>query len=219
MARANADLCGLTFGRLYVQSRASRRGERHTRYLCICKCGRKVEVPGDRLVSGVTKSCGCYRVEAPQYNFRKHPKEDERLYNVWCNMKARCTNPNVKEYRFYGGRGITVCSEWQNDFSTFSSWAKATGYDALAPKGICTLDRIDTNKNYTPDNCRWISQEEQARNTRACRFITYNGETMTLNQWSARLGMAPGAVSKRLRRGWTETEAVTIPANTSRFSN
>ena len=216
MARRNPDLTGMKFGRLQVISKVSAKGERHTKYLCRCECGSEKTIDGGHLTYGDIKSCGCYRVEVPQIRFRKHSKKDQRLYNVWCDMKARCNNPNIKEYQFYGGRGIRVCDEWVKDFSAFASWSKKSGYKPDAPRGECTIDRIDTNGNYSPDNCRWITQQEQGRNTRACRYISYGGETLTLSEWSRRLGMRDGAVSRRLRRGWTEIDAVTIPPDYSR---
>ena len=134
------------------------------RWLAQCDCGNQIVVNGFNLVAGSTKSCGCLSRDVKANQHRTHGKRNTRLYHVWSNMKYRCYNPNDKRYDRYGGRGITVCDEWRNDFQVFFDWAMANGYDENAPKGQCTIDRIDNSKGYSPDNCRWTDITTQNNN-------------------------------------------------------
>lgn len=139
-----------------------------------CDCGNEVIVKLKDIVSGRVKSCGCYRRKHTGDMRRKHGLKDKspRLYNVWVGMRDRCNNPNNNSYKNYGGRGITVCSEW-NDFKAFYDWAMANGYDENAKRGKCTIDRIDNNGNYEPSNCRWVDMHFQNTNTR--RYLERHG--------------------------------------------
>lgn len=169
-------LIGKRFGRLVVLDKVSQKGR--ATWLCACDCGEETVVSRTSLFSGKTKSCGCLERENRQavwsksHNGRalkcghRSRRYNERLYNVWNGIKSRCTNPNVKCYSAYGGRGITVCDEWRNDFTVFQKWAIENGYDENAPFGECTIDRIDVNGNYEPANCRWVSMEVQRLNKR-----------------------------------------------------
>ena len=157
------DLTGQKFGRLFVIKRNGSNDRKRALWLCQCECGNKVTVIGDLLRNGHVRSCGCLRPEIiTKHGYAKHSQVD-RLYRVWRAMKTRCNNPNRKEYKYYGGRGITICDEW-NNYETFREWALKNGYDENAEWGVYTLDRIDSNGNYEPSNCRWISIEEQQRN-------------------------------------------------------
>lgn len=152
------NLTGMRFGKLTVLRKVKNHGRR-TAWLCACDCGDKVEVVTDSLRSGNTKSCGCLHGET-------HGCSDDRLYNVWCTMKARCDNPNSEKYADYGGRGIKVCEEWHDSFTSFMKWAIENGYDYDAPRNACTIDRINVNGDYEPSNCRWADAKTQARNQR-----------------------------------------------------
>ena len=134
---------------------------------CICDCGNKKSVRRDHLINGKIISCGCwrkYKASIVTGNRLKHGKSRTRLYKVLRDMKTRCYNSNSPDYPRYGGRGITICKEWLSDFEKFEKWAIENGYDETAPKMQCTIDRIDNNKGYSPDNCRFISVAEQNRN-------------------------------------------------------
>lgn len=169
------DISGEVFGRLTVIKRSGTSPHGHTIWLCQCTCGNLVEVIKPDLKQGKTNSCGCLKTEWLQTDIKhqekagqgniKHGDSNTRLYAIWKSMRARCTNPNDKYYKDYGGRGITVIDTW-NNFIDFKTWALLTGYDNQAAFGVCTLDRINNNKGYQPDNCRWVSMEKQANNRR-----------------------------------------------------
>ena len=169
------DLSGQRFGRLKVIEQASVKATSGSQWVCRCDCGNIVTVARCSLISGHTKSCGCTRKQflSEKKPAQKHGGESvksknrrERLYIVWCGMKERCYNPNHNRYQTYGGRGITVCEEWRYDYSVFRDWAMANGYAPEAPRGACTIDRINVDGNYCPDNCRWVNMSVQAQNKR-----------------------------------------------------
>lgn len=138
-----------------------------------------------------------------------HGKRGTRLYTVWNNMRERCRNPQNREYVRYGGRGIKVCDEWKNDFRAFYDWAMSSGYDETAPRGKCTLDRIDNDGNYEPTNCRWATAKDQANNTRRTRFIEFNGERHSVTEWARRLGINQSTLSMRINKyGWSVEKAL-----------
>lgn len=127
---------------------------------------------------------------------RKHPPSQDRLYAVWCAMKERCNNTHNKRYPRYGGRGIRVCKEWSNDFSDFAKWAENNGYrDGL------TIDRMENDGNYCPENCRWVTTKQQNRNYSRNHMITYNGKTQCIADWADETGIKAVTILYRLGRG------------------
>ena len=138
---------------------------------------------------------------------------EARLYSVWCNMRKRCLSQSSKNYKQYGGRGITVCDEW-SDYDSFKIWAISNGYDLFAPNGKCTLDRIDNEKGYFPDNCRWITHSAQQRNKRNNNLISFNGETHCLSEWAEITGISRNTLNSRFRGGWPpETMLTATPTH------
>lgn len=127
-----------------------------------------------------------------------------KLYSSWKHMKERCYSPNCKDYKNYGGRGITVCDAWREDFLTFKNWAIANGY-----KPKLTIDRIDCNGNYEPSNCKWSTRREQNNNRRCLHYLTYKGETKTISEWSTITGIAVSTLYMRLSSyGWSIEKAL-----------
>ena len=132
-----------------------------------------------------------------------HGESKTKLYKVWAAMKDRCSNPASTTYKRYGGRGIKVCKQWQDSYKSFRDWAIDNGYS----EGL-TIERIDNDGNYSPENCRCATRKEQSNNMSRNRLITYNGKTKTAVQWSELIGVNAKTISTRLRRGWSETEAL-----------
>lgn len=156
--------------------------------LCRCYCGKLFETRIERLKNGSCKSCGCFR----KTKLLKHGMVKSRMYRIWARMKARCTNPKSKDFKWYGGKGIKVCDEW-NDFNSFYEWSIENGY-----KDDLTIDRIDNSKGYCPDNCRWVDMEKQHRNTTRVRLIEYNGIVKTIREWSEFFNIGYFCMKKRI---------------------
>lgn len=208
------DMTGKKVGRLTVIERVYDSNDRNAKWLCQCECGNYTVVHGTSLRSKYpTRSCGCLVREVSSENAKRrytHNASKTRLYQVWSDMKQRCNNKNVSEFKNYGQRGITVCDEW-HDFVPFKEWAEANGYDENAPHHQCTLDRIDVNGNYEPSNCRWISQKEQCNNTRRNVFVEVNGENLTISQWSEKLNIPVNTLRKRYSKGWRGEKFISPP--------
>lgn len=203
------DIAGMRFGRLVAVEPAR---EKSGYWVCSCDCGNTTIVRHDHLETGKTLSCGCYAREIASANGRqlltKHGWYGTSLYKRWIGMRYRCNNPNSSMWHLYGGRGIRVCDEWNNSFMAFKDWALANGYEETAPTGELTLDRIDTNGNYEPSNCRWISIFDQQSNRRNNRHVEYRGKQYTIAQLARKFNMYEQTLVKRLERGMTPEEAV-----------
>lgn len=199
------DAKGLRFGKLTVIERAedyvSPQGNRSTRWLCRCDCGNEIVTAWKTLKAGRAVSCGCAKKE----RFTVHSMYGTRLYKIHDHLIQRCCNPKDTAYVHYGERGITVCDDWK-DFMTFYDWAMANGY-----QDDLTIDRIDVNGNYSPENCRWVTMKEQLNNTRRNHYLTYGVETLTVSQWAERTGMKRSTIVARIAKGWSVEKVLTEP--------
>lgn len=164
-------------------------------YLFKCECGNVKSIRYFPVVKGSTVSCGCYaRKIIAEHMPIKHGGRGTRLYRIWKNMRTRCNNPNSPSYQYYGGKGIKICSEW-DDFAAFSEWAYSNGYSEEL-----TIDRKDFTKGYSPDNCRWVTRKEQSNNKTNNVFITQSGETHTMAEWCEIYGLPYGTIKSRWKR-------------------
>ena len=162
-------------------------------FRCKCECGNIGEVQLACLRNGHSTSCGCEQKKKASIANTKHGLEKHPLYNTWKNMKKRCNNPNASEYNNYGGRGICVCEDWSNNFQNFYDWAVNNGWSKEL-----TIDRIDTNGNYCPENCRWSTIEVQMNNMTKNHYIEYNENTYTLSTLAKYLDISYNIVRYRL---------------------
>lgn len=154
------NLTGQRFGRLVVIKEAGRSSDGRVRWLCKCDCGNYTSTPSTKtLRNGTCRSCGCIEKEKP--NKQTHGMSKTKLFNVWRGMKQRCEYPKHRSYSDYGGRGIKVCDEWYHDFQAFHDWAMVAGYQ----EGL-TIDRIDNDGDYEPNNCQWITLQENVSKRR-----------------------------------------------------
>lgn len=173
-------------------------------WACVCECGGFTSRNSGQLASAIRSkkrsNCGCV-ASNQKHNLTASAR---KLYMVWGAMKARCFRATCKDFKNYGGRGISICDAWRNDFADFYQWAMRTGYK----EGVSTIERIDVNGNYCPENCTWIVNERQALNTRKVIFLTANGKTQSLSDWASELGMRPNTIKTRLRLGWMVDDAL-----------
>lgn len=203
------DITGQKFGKVTVIDRDHQGRNSEWYWICRCDCGNITVVSGYRLRSGHTKSCGCLQEEQRRKGFNKtHGMTDTRIYYEWSNMKARCYNKNGNMYYAYGGRGISVCDEWRTSFVTFMEWALSHGYtDEM------TLDRIDVNGNYCPENCRWIPPRKQYLNRSDNHIVEAFGQKKTIKEWADETGLKYDTIERRINAyGWTPERAVSEPA-------
>lgn len=199
------DLSGHKFGRLIPIKRVENKGN-YAMWLCQCDCGNTMVTRATSLKNGHTQSCGCLHKERLRCANQKHGLYQHRIYSIYTHMIGRCYNKSEAGYESYGGRGVSVCDEWKNDFSEFAKWAFAHGYgDEL------TLDRIDVNGNYCPENCRWATYKEQANNTRKNHIIQYHGETFTMREFCDKYHFSYSLLNSRLFRGWDLEKAIETP--------
>jgi len=206
------DLTGQKFGRLTVIKYHGKNKHGQSIWICKCGCGCGEEriIPTYALRGGIWKSCGCLRKEKAAEHCRKdlstHNMCYSRLYSIWHGMKQRCLNTNDKNYPNYGGRRITVCDGWANEFEGFMNWALLSGYtDKL------TIDRKNNDGNYEPQNCRWATIKDQANNRRSSRIITYKGISHTASEWANSLCINYATFESRRYAGWTIDKIINTP--------
>ena len=197
------DLKGQTFGYLEVLEIAS---TIPTKWLCRCYCSNLHITTGQCLRNGTSTSCGCKTSELLSEAKKTHGLHDTPEHGVWAGMKQRCYNKNTDAYKNYGGRGITVCAEWKDDFAQF--------YTDMGkrPDDSYSIDRIDNDKGYTPENCRWVTRYEQNRNHRRNNWLTHNGETKCITDWAEEIGITQQAMQSRLSRMPLE-RALSLPGH------
>lgn len=169
------------------------------RWECVCSCGKITIAAAHKLVRGHTKSCGHLRVGVPP----THGGSSDREYGIWTGMRQRCSNPNVVQFNYYGGRGIRVCDRWNESYAAFLSDM------GPAPFANAQIDRIDNDGDYGPTNCRWVSPIENVNNRSTTTFITHEGQTKSLTEWAIQLGLPARLLRVRKQRRWSDAEIVT----------
>ena len=202
------DLTGEKFGRLTAIERVGSDKSKRAVWLCRCECGKTTTVDSYSLKSGNTKSCGCLNTDVRSKRMvemhTKHGESKTRLYNIWRSMLSRCMWENPYYYDRYGGRGISVCEKWM-EYEPFRDWALSNGYsDNLS------IDRIDVNGDYCPENCRWADRKVQGNNKRNNVYLEHNGEKKTIAQWADATGILPCTIWRRLKSGWSVEKALTV---------
>lgn len=201
------DLSGQKFGRWTVLYRSHpNKGNKKTYWHCRCECGKESDVDAYILKKGQSSSCGCWQKEVARISaeiarssLKCHHGSRTRLYHIWTGMKQRCYNKNHKYYMHYGGKNITVCDKWKNNFEEFRSWAYENGYDET-DKDL-SIDRIDNGKGYSPKNCRWIDKREQPKNRSTNHIVAINNETMIISECSRRYKIPISTIAFRERHG------------------
>jgi hypothetical protein len=196
---------GKKINRLEIISYYTVERNRQKYFVCKCDCGKELNVRVANIVNNPQKSCGCYK-----YNL-KNGFSRTRLYPIWKELIARCNNPKNKRYYVYGKKGIKVCKEWENDFLAFRKWAYENGYDENAPRGNCTIDRIDNDGDYTPENCRWVSYSRQQRNTKKTIIFEYKGVKKPLIDWCEELNLPYNTIRWRYSSWGNVDKVLTQP--------
>lgn len=200
------DISGQKFGRLTAIEFIRLNEHRDAEWLFQCDCGNECIVVAYRVNKGHTQSCGCLKREKASLAKTTHGFSKTRIYSIWLDMRRRCSDKKRKDWINYGGRGITVCNEWQNDFNSFYGWATGNGYN-----DNLSIDRKDNDSGYSPDNCQWVTKKHQNNNTRANRQLTAFGETKNLQQWADEYGIGHATILFRIKSGWSAEDAVSIP--------
>lgn len=216
------DLTGQKFNRLTVLEYLGKTDKGKRKYKCKCDCGKEIIVFDYNLKNGHTKSCGCYKIERDKEYHTKHGQRNTRLYNVWSKIICRCYFSSESKYGNYGGRGITMCKEWREDFCNFYKWALESGYkEEILPNGKnkWTIDRIDTNGNYEPSNCRWVTIQQQQNNRNTNIYCEINGEKLTLAETARKYNVDYRRFWARLKSGWSVEDAIQGKNTRKRKSN
>jgi len=194
------NIIGKKYNKLTCLRKDETRDSRY--YIFRCECGHEKSIISSNVIAGYTTSCGCvYKLG----NNTKHGGKGTRLYNIWKTMRERCNNPKCKNHSIYYDKGIRVCSEW-DDFSVFRDWSLKNGYSEEL-----TIDRINGELGYYPENCRWATYLEQANNTKNVKLLTHNGKTQSYSMWERELGLTRGLINSRVKKGWS-VDRLFIPA-------
>lgn len=196
------DLTGQRFNKLVVEKYNRKTRTCHL-WDCVCDCGNRKTIAHGSLVYGRTISCGCVLKQVLKERNTTHGLSDTVEYKTWKSIKKRCLDRNTPSFKDYGGRGITICDQWERSFEEFIS------HVGNCPDGCNSIDRIDNNRGYEPGNCRWSTPKEQSRNTRRNVFITANGTTRCIAEWSEITGIPYSCIYARLVRGWDHGRCVT----------
>ena len=207
------DISNKKFGKLLALKRCTNMSGK-TAWECKCDCGNITFVTTSNLTCNRIRSCGCLKIKQLLERSTTHNQRHTVLYSVWRGLRQRCNNPKHASYHNYGGRGITVCEEWDKSFQAFYDWSYANGYSTENQKDEklkLTIDRIDNNGNYEPSNCRWVDRKTQTRNMRTTRFITFNGQNKSVSEWCEIYGIKLQTFNTRIRNGWSIEEALTKP--------
>jgi hypothetical protein len=207
------DISNKKFGKLLAVKRCTNMSGK-TAWECKCDCGNITFVTTSNLTCNRIRSCGCLKIKQLLERSTTHNQRHTVLYSVWRGLRQRCNNPKHASYHNYGGRGITVCEEWDKSFQAFYDWSYANGYSTENQKDEklkLTIDRIDNNGNYEPSNCRWVDRKTQTRNMRTTRFITFNGQNKSVSEWCEIYGIKLQTFNTRIRNGWSIEEALTKP--------
>lgn len=178
-------------------------GKPRHKVVCVCDCGVVKNVDWDNFRSGKSTSCGCATIRSNSNRQKTHGESHTKLYNVWCSMKRRCDLKTQRAYKDYGGRGISVCDEWKNDYTSFRDWALSHGY----AEGL-TIDRINNNGNYEPSNCRWVPFSVQCNNRRSNILVDHNGESHSVAEWCRILNLSDTMIYQRIQSGMAGDRAI-----------
>lgn len=197
------DLTGKRFGRLFVTKRMDNDKRGKSRWLCKCNCGKKIIIRGDSIRRGLTQSCSCLLKEKTSQRFVKHGCWNDKIYKIWAAIIQRCTNPNHKHWKYYGGKGITVCKEWRK-FEDFNEDMGKKWKPGLQ------IERKNNDEGYFLENCCWATRKQQARNRKSNCPETYKGKTQCIVAWAEEFNIHPRTLHHRIRKlGWSIEKALT----------
>lgn len=190
-----ADLTGKKFGKLTAVKIVGKDKQRNNLWNCKCDCGNEIVVRSCELKRGHCKSCGCFQKEQSSKFNKTHGESKSKLYNVWIDMKARCKAKTHHAYKWYGEKGVSVCKEWDNDYLAFKKWSIDNGY-----KDGLTIDRIDSNGNYCPENCRWATRKQQSNNISSCVYFDFMGERLNITQFCEKYNVSHSHFYSKARK-------------------
>ena len=203
------DHTGIRYGRLVGKKFIEKRNAKHY-WDFLCDCGKTKTINLQSVTGGAVKSCGCFALERCMAGIAlKHGDARKgkvlKIHKVWRKMIDRCHNPNCAAYKYYGAKGILMCDEWRHNYVAFRDWSYQHGYSE-----DLTIDRIDNTKGYSPDNCKYSTAKEQARNRTTSRMVTYNGETHCLAEWAEIMNISAPNLRYRISHGWPVEKALGV---------